>query len=423
MPRDEKSSCGFVLYTAFVKDLAVKSSASTSCISACRWSLYSIGLCFLLLAGAHSQSSPRQETPNFSSLSARANAARDADRLDDAIVLYKKALVLHPSWAEGWWSLGTIQYDRNSYDDATRSFHKVISLAPKNGNAFAMLGLSEFELGKEDSALAHIRKGVDLGVNSDPSFQHVLLYHEGLLQQRLGQFESAREMLQQLCVQGVHSEEVITGLGLSFLRLRIKSLDQAPPPSEIVTLVGRGACLAGEKKFDEARKEMQSAVSEDPKYPRVHYAFGLMLVDASDNDSAIGEFKREIENNPADVVSRLQIAAATYKINSAAGLPYAKEAVKLAPKEPFAHYLLGLLLLDTDEYRESIPELEVARQAYPHDSRVFLALGTAYSRAGRKEDAAKARAEFQRLQQGKQEESDSRGMDTKIRAGEAPYPR
>lgn len=382
-----------------------------------------LALVLSLLTVAHSQSPSGRNLPNFSTLSAQADAARDADRLDDAVVLYKKALALHPSWAEGWWSLGTIQYDRNSYEDATRSFRKLITIAPKNGNGLAMLGLSEFEVGKEQIALEHIQKGVNLGVNKDPSFQHVLLYHEGVLEQRLGQFESAREMLQQLCIQGVRSDEVVTGIGLSALRLRTKSLDQAPQPSEIVTLVGRAGCLAAEKKFDDARKEMQNAVDKDPKYPRVHFAFGLMLVDASDNDAAIGEFKREIENDPADVVSRLQIAAAAYKTNSAAGLPYAEEAVKLAPKEAFAHYLLGLLSLDTDNFQKAIPDLEIARQAYPRDSRIYLALGTAYSRAGRKEDAAKARSEFQKLQQSAPTEGGSRStMDTKIPAEDAPSP-
>ena len=409
------SSCGFVFYTAFVKDLAVASSGLRGSIWGGLRSLQLLALVFSLLALAQSQSPSDQNLSNFSKLSAQADTARDADRLDSAVLLYKKALALRPSWAEGWWSLGTIQYDRNSYEDATQSFRKLITVAPTNGNAFAMLGLSEFELGNEQTALEHIQKGVNLGVNKDPSFQHVLLYHEGVLQQRLGRFESARAMLQELCIQGVRSEEVVTALGLSFLRLRTRSLEQAPQPSEIVTLVGRGACLAGEKKFDDARKEMQAAVDKDPNYPRVHFAFGLMLVDASDNDAAIGEFKLEIENNPSDVVSRLQIAAATYKTNSPAGVPYAKEAVELAPREAFAHYLLGLLLLDTDDYQKAIPELEVARQAYPRDSRVYLALGTAYSRAERKEDAAKARAEFQRLQQSGQAKRGSQDtMDTRI---------
>jgi len=81
------------------------------------------------------------------------------------------------------------------------------------------------------------------------------------------------------------------------------------------------------------------------------------------------------------------------------------------------------LLLDTDDFQKAIPELEIARQAYPRDSRVYLALGTAYSRAGRKEDAAKARVEFQKLQQnGASESGPQSTMDTRIPGADSPSP-
>src|SRR5579872_1332859 len=159
MPRDENSSCGFVFYTAFVKDLA--KSLSLRAPRASRARVLAFLAVALLLAIANAQSPSGKQTGSFKTLSAQADAARDADRLDDAIVLYKKALALRPSWSEGWWSLGTIQYDRNAYEEATHSFRKLTALAPKNGNAFAMLGLSEFELGKEQTALEHIRRGVN----------------------------------------------------------------------------------------------------------------------------------------------------------------------------------------------------------------------------------------------------------------------
>lgn len=365
----------------------------------------------------------------FAELSAKANAARDANRLDDALPLYRKALAMRPGWAEGWWSLGTIFYDKNSYADAARAFQKVTQLAPGNGTAFVMLGLSEFELGHDELALKHIDKGAALGLNKDPELQHVALYHQGILLQRQGKFQAAQETLEQLCLQGVRSDEVMTGLGMILLRNRGKTAPSAGTTDAVVVAhVGRAACLAGQKMFDDARKELGTVATQYPTYPGIHYAFGLLLVEASDLLAAIAEFKREIENNPADIVSRLQIAAATYKTDSAAGLPYAEQAVKLAPHEPFAHYLLGVLLLDTDDYQRAIPELETSQKAFPRETRIYLALATAYSRAGRKQDAAHARATFQRLmQRANQQKTASQpelgaASDAKIPVGDAPSP-
>jgi predicted Zn-dependent protease len=64
---------------------------------------------------------------------------------------------------------------------------------------------------------------------------------------------------------------------------------------------------------------------------------------------------------------------------------------------PLGHYLLGALLLDVDQPERAIPQLEVAEKASLRDPRVYFALGSAYSRVGRKQDAARARATFERL--------------------------
>jgi len=358
---------------------------------------------FLPLASAAQQAQPAappKTTESFAALSAKADAARDANRLDDAILLYKKALALRPGWAEGWWSLGTIAYDQSLYPEAARAFRKVVTLAPRNGTAYVMLGLSEFELGHDDVALKNLEKGEAFGLDKNPELRRVVLYHQGVLLQRQGKFQAAREILEQMCLQGLQSDEVASALGMTLLRQRNKSPaapGSADADAEVVTRVGRAGCLAGQKKFDEGRKDFGAVVAQYPRYPRIHYAFGLFLVEASDLPAAVAEFKREIENDPSDVVSRLQIAAAMYKTDDGVGLPYAEEAVKLAPEQPFGHYLLGMLLLDTDDYQKAIPELEIAQKAFPREARIYLALGTAYSRAGRKQDAARVRAAFQRL--------------------------
>lgn len=342
----------------------------------------------------------------FSSLSAQANAARDANRLDAAVVLYKKALALRPSWAEGWFSLGTIEYDRNNYAQAARALRKVRTLDPKQGTALAMLGLCEFELGQDELALKHIHDGIDLGMAEDPQLRHVVLYHQAVLLQRKGNFESAQETLEQLCLQGVRSDEIENALGMVLLRSQAKA---TPPPAtrdaEVVSAAGRAECLAGQHKYDDGRAIFAPLVQRYPDYPNLHYGYGMFLLEARDTPSAIAEFKQEIRNTPDHVFAHLQIAAADYKVDSAAGLPYAEEAVRLNPRLPFGHYLLGLLRLDIDDYRGAIPELELAKKSFPRDSKLYFALGSAYARAGREQDAKRARETFARLQQ----EEQSRG--------------
>ena len=328
--------------------------------------------------------------------------------MDEALDLYHRALAIRPSWAEGWWSLGTIEYDRDHYSEAAKALGQLVKLQPNNGTAQAMLGLSEFELGHDDAALNHIRKGKSLGLQNNPDLWNVVLFHEGTLLQRKSSFQAAQDTLEDLSLRAGCNDNLAAILGMTMLRMNAK---QPPPPDSrdgnVVLRVGRAQCLAGQKKYDEARPEFEAVVRDNPKYPNVHYAFGLFLFQIHDVAPGVEQLKQEIANDPSNVIARLRIAAAEYKQDSAAGLPFAEEAVKLDPQQPFAHMLLGLLRLDTDDYLNAIPELEQARKSLPNEPKVYAALGTAYSRAGRKQEAVRARQAFARLVQEEKKKAES----------------
>ena len=345
---------------------------------------------------------------DFASLSAKANAARDANRLDEAATLYKRALAERPNWPEGWWSLGTIQYDTNDYAQAAKSFQKLVALQPKNGMAHAMLGLCQFEIGLDSSALQHLEAATNLGISPDPELRRVLVYHEAVLLQRSGKFERAQSLLQQLCLEGTTSPEIDSALGMTLLRMTRKTPPTAgTPDSSIVDGIGHAGCLVGQKKYEDAKTILNALNTQYPQFPLIHYGSGLLILETGDTQAAVAQFQQEISNDPKNVVARLKIAAAEYKVDSGAGIPYAEEALKLDPQLALGHYLLGLLLLDTGDYKRAIPELEAARASLPNEARLYFALGSAYSMAGRKDDAARARRTFQRLSQEQQKEKQS----------------
>lgn len=351
------------------------------------------------------QSLPPASTASrdFEALKKEADEALDAGRLDEAAKLYRRALVLNPKWTEGWWSLGTLQYDSDRYAEAQLAFEKVVALDAKHGTARAMLGLCEFELGQSERALRDIQESEKLGVLEDQQLRDVVMYHEGVLLQRAGKFEAAKGALASLCLGGLRSGELAGTLGMVALRMR----DVAPPSptteeGRVVQHVGRAACLSGAKDYDAAKAEFERVIASAPHFPLLHYAYGRVLQDARDRDGAIKEFEAEIAEQPNSVLARLHIAAAEYKVDSAAGLKYAEEAVRLEPNLPLGHYLLGLLLLDTGAYQRAVPELEAARKAFPQETRIDIALANAYTQVGRTQDAARARAEFARKKQAQQ---------------------
>jgi predicted Zn-dependent protease len=78
--------------------------------------------------------------------------------------------------------------------------------------------------------------------------------------------------------------------------------------------------------------------------------------------------------------------------------------VNINPQLPFGHYLPGLLYVDTGRAEEAIPQLEIARKSFAKEAQIYFALGNAYAKLGKKEEAARMRAEFVRLNAAKKEE-------------------
>lgn len=355
----------------------------------------------MLIAGAPEEYSTTQG--DFSALSMQADAARKASELDKAVRLYHRALALRPQWTDGWWSLGTIEYDQNKYADAARAFAKVKALKPKAGTPRVMLGLCEFELGQDANALHDLQDGEKLGILDDQQLWQVMTYHEGVLLRRAAKFEEAQKAFDRLCSRDIEEPQVVQQLGMTALRQPAGgSLAPASTGAEVVSAVGYAECAAAQQKVVEARQSYRELVARYPKYPNIHYAYGRFLISVNDTTGAIDQFKQEIQNQPDHVFARLEIAAVEYSFDSKAALPYAQQAERLNPRLPLTHLYLGLLLLDTGDYLRAIPELEIARKAFPTEPHVYFALGNAYARAGRKEDAARARAKFLSLNQAKQ---------------------
>lgn len=346
-----------------------------------------------VLAGA-----PQPQSQTFSQWAEKAKKASQENRLEEAAALYARALALQPRWKEGWWSLATIEYDQDHYAKAAVDFEKVIALQPKNGTAHAMLGLCQFELGKDDPALKNLMKAEELGVIKDEQLRPVALYHMGVLELRTRKFGDAKETLDQLAKLGVKTKELDTALGLAVLLIRPQDAPpDGTPGATLVDRVGEAEALLMAKEFQQAKQAYVQLTGEFPDYPNLHFAFGRLLMETNEADAAVEQFQLELKRDPENVNSLLEIAAVRYQVDSEEGLKYAEKALTLAPRLPFAHYLVGVLRLDTGDAAGAIPELEIALKAFPNEPRIYFSLGNAYARTGQKIRSTKARAEFARL--------------------------
>jgi tetratricopeptide (TPR) repeat protein len=265
-----------------------------------------------------------------------------------------------------------------------------------------MLGLCEFQLGRYDDALAHIQQGRALGIGDNVELTRVMRYHEGILSTLKGEFEKAQLTLGTLSYEGMNSEDFIIALGLSVLRRAMlpKQVDPNYSDRQVIRRAGFAEHLNAQKNVSDAQREYELLARDFPKVPNVQYAYGRFLLANRDDDGALIAFQRELENSPRHALARLQIAYLKLKNKDAkGGLQLAEEAVRLYPKLPLGHYILGRLLLETGQAVRAIDELEIARKMVPNEPKIYFALWRAYTKANRKAEADQAREAFTRYSQ------------------------
>jgi tetratricopeptide (TPR) repeat protein len=340
------------------------------------------------------------DTAGFEQLKTKAETARDTDQNQEAIRLYQKLVELKPSWAEGWWYLGTLYYDSDQHAAAISPFHRVLALEPKNAEGYAVLGLCEYRLKQYISSLQHLAKARSLGLGGNQELARVVRYHESVLLTLGRQFEAALDLLNGFGVEHRESQAVLDALGLAVLRIP-KPVESLPSDErEMVRQFGKAAFLFAERKVPESRALYDELEVRYRGRSNIAYAYGVSLLNAKDREKAMGFFRQELERDPNHVASLMQLALHIIDAgNYEEALGYALRAQQADPSNFTAYYALGRVYLELNDVTKAVGTLEKAVAMEPNVSSLYFVLSRAYARAKRPADAARARAEFARLEE------------------------
>ncbi len=341
------------------------------------------------------------QTPNnqqFEDVARRAQAALDSHP-EEAIQLYKQAVVIRPDWPEGWLYLGGALYKMGRYAEATDALRKGIALAPIFANGWALLGLSESQLDDPDQALADIRKGEDMGLGGNIPFETAVRVRAAQLLIRSSAFDEALAQLQPLTKYPDGSPAVEEAMGLCALASPDDAVQLAPERRAVVDLAGKAAWAFATQHPDRAEAGYKQLLAQFPTQPGVHYAYGLFLME-TDMNQALGEFQKEVQNNPKHWPAMLVIASIQIRQGAPEkAIDSLHAAMKTVPTKYrwLCHLSLGRANLDASNVTGAIAELEDAVRQKPVSASAHFFLAEAYRQAGRKADAEREKTEFEKM--------------------------
>jgi tetratricopeptide (TPR) repeat protein len=326
----------------------------------------------------------------FEAIAGQAEAARADDRVADAIRLYREGTGLRPSWAEGWWYLGSLLYDQDRYSEAISAFQHVVASKSHRGPALGFLGLCEYETGRYGDALAQFRAWAGAGWAGTPQLRDVAVFHFALLLTRDGRFVESLYLLATLSQRLGDTPELWEAMGLASLGMRNLPEDYAPEQRERIWLAGKAALYAAQSPADFARAD-EFAARLESRYAGqagVHYFRGTLYGFEGKKADAEREYREELNISPNHAPSLVALAMLDLEKGEVAeaGM-FARRAVDSDASNSEAHHVLGRAYLSNGDLRSSVTELEAAKRLAPDSAGVRSHLAMVYSKLGRAQEA------------------------------------
>jgi len=121
----------------------------------------------------------------------------------------------------------------------------------------------------------------------------------------------------------------------------------------------RGTSLHRQGKIDEAIEAFRECLARDPAFPNGRYNLGVALGDAGQLDEAMAHLEQVVELEPerADAFNSMGYVASRQR-NPQRAISCYEKAIELQPEYEWAHFNLGMTLLQTGDYLRGFKEYE-----------------------------------------------------------------
>jgi len=134
-----------------------------------------------------------------------------------------------------------------------------------------------------------------------------------------------------------------------------------------------------------ALSELTTAEQQSPSDARIRNFRGVTLVHLGKNSEAASEYREAVRLDPRmeDAYRNLGLLEWTEHRLDDAGDDL-RHALALAPEDSFAHYYLGRVLLDSNDYAEAVAELNRSSVPWPEDADFLIQVAIANKTLGRR---------------------------------------
>ncbi len=166
-----------------------------------------------------------------------------------------------------------------------------------------------------------------------------------------------------------------------------------PQRPEVYSLIGVTQYRYGLK--DKALEAWRQAARLNENFSPALLGIGLVAADEERNTDAIAALRRTIELNPSTEEAFAKLVEVLLRENETEeALAIARQFTRRFPDNEKASYWLGQSYLQAEQYDKAVAAHKATIEKHPNLTPSYYSLSIALARLGRREEAAKARAQF-----------------------------
>ncbi len=226
-------------------------------------------------------------------------AQLDKKMTDEAIVSFKKAVAIRPTYGEAWCNLGIAFHKKDEPDKAIASYEQAIDVQPSYLDSYTNLGTEYLNKGMPDSAIAVYSRS--LKINPTFAQAHYNIAQALVKQQRyndaIGEFKTALDLNPSLA-------DCWYNLGVAYEQVsdRVNAIEAykraiALRGDYLDAYVNLGGVYSAQSHPEMAIETFARALAIAPTSPEVYYNLGSVLFGVGDTQRARNAFEKAIQYN------------------------------------------------------------------------------------------------------------------------------
>src|SRR5215510_2570059 len=330
---------------------------------------------------------------------ARAYQLHQSGDIEGAIREYQAYLTLRPERVEARSNLGAALARLGRYAEAIEQYKRALALEGRNPGIRFNLAVAYYKTARIVSA----SKELETVIAEQPANKNAILLLADC-DLRMGEYKKVIELLTPVETADPDNRAVAYMLGLALIndkqiekgQARIDRILRDGDSAEGHVMMGTTYLTITE--YDKALKEFKRAVELNPKLPSVNSFYGQTLTRMGSTEEAVAAFRRELETNPNDFDSCLQMGLLLkqdQKLDEARD--YLLRALTVRPSEPNARFYLASIDVAQGKLNEALPLLEQLVKDAADFVEAHVMLATVYYRMRRKADGDREQAVVNKL--------------------------